>query len=118
MIIYIIGTPRTYENLKRELPDVNRPWYADNSGALGTLSIIGTYLNSLTRQDPGHGYHPKPLKSVQIVHLENIEAGKVFGARHKFKVCTGARYLGGYTGGQRVQMRLAERAYADVGEEH
>ena len=30
------------------------------------------------------------------MHLENIKAGKEFGACHGFKVCTGARYLGGY----------------------
>ena len=33
-----------------------------------------------------------------IVNFDNIEAGKEFGARHGFKVCTGARYLGGYIG--------------------
>ena len=30
------------------------------------------------------------------MHQENIEAGKMFGAHHGFKVCTGARYLRGY----------------------
>ena len=32
------------------------------------------------------------------MHQENIEAGKMFGAHHGFKVCTGARYLRGYIG--------------------
>ena len=50
----------------------------------------------LTRQGPGRGYYPKPSKSVLIVHTENIEAGKEFRSRHGFKVCTDARYLGGY----------------------
>ena len=31
-----------------------------------------------------------------IVRLENIESGKEFGEPHGFKVCTSARYLGGY----------------------
>ena len=31
------------------------------------------------------------------MHLENLEAIKVFDARHGFKVCMGAHYLGGYT---------------------
>ena len=30
------------------------------------------------------------------MHAENLEAKKVFGARHGFKVCTGAHYIGGY----------------------
>ena len=33
-----------------------------------------------------------------VVCPENPKSGKVFGARHGFKVCTGARYLGGYIG--------------------
>ena len=36
--------------------------------------------------------------SVLIILMENLEAGKEFGSRHGFKVCTGARYLGGYIG--------------------
>ena len=46
----------------------------------------------------GRGYHSEPNKSVLIVRLENIEAGKVSGARHGFRVCMGARYIGGYIG--------------------
>ena len=52
----------------------------------------------MTCQIPGQGYHPKPSNSVLIVLPENLEAGKVLGRRHGFKVCTGARYLGGYIG--------------------
>ena len=37
-------------------------------------------------------------KSELIVCLENLEAGNVFVARHGFKMCTGAHYIGGYIG--------------------
>ena len=63
---------------------------------MGTFTRIETYFDSLKRQGPGQGYYPEPSKSVLIVRPENPEAGKVFGARHGFKVCTGARYIGGY----------------------
>ena len=59
---------------------------------------LETYFDSLTRHGLGRGYHPKPTKSVLIVRPDNIEAGKVFRARRGFRVCTGARYLGGYIG--------------------
>ena len=39
---------------------------------------LENYFDSLTRQGPGQGYHPDPIKSVLIVFLENLEAGKVF----------------------------------------
>ena len=60
------------------------------------FAILETYFDYLTGQGPGRGYHPNPTKSVLIVRPENLEAGKLLGARHKFKVCTCACYLGGY----------------------
>ena len=62
------------------------------------FSRIETYFILLTRQVPGHGYYPKLSKSLLIVHPEDLKAGKEFGARYGFKVCTGARYLRGYIG--------------------
>ena len=62
------------------------------------LARIEIYFNLLAFQCPGRGYHPELSKIVLIVHSENINAGKVFGERHLFKVCTGARYLRGYIG--------------------
>ena len=85
------------KNLKQEIPDIIRPWYADDSGTLGMFAIIETYFNSLTCQGLGCGYHPELSKSVLTTNPENPEAGKEFGVRHIFKVCTCTRYLGGYT---------------------
>ena len=81
-----------------EIPDFTQTWYDDNAGALGTFAILETYFDSLTRQVLGRGYHPEPTKSALIVRPENIEVGKVFRARHRFRMCTGALYLGGYIG--------------------
>ena len=98
MIVYGIGILPLIKNLKQEIPDVKHPWYTDGTGALGTLSILQIYFDSLARQGPGPGYHPKPTKSVLIVHPENIKKRKEFAACLGFKVCTGARYLGGFIG--------------------
>ena len=94
MISYKIGILPLIKNLKQEIPDVTQPWYADDAGALGTFTRIETYFNLLTRQGLGHGYDPEPPKRILIVHMDNIESGKDFGARHGFKVCTGTRYIG------------------------
>ena len=67
IITYEIGILPLIKNLKREIPDVTQPWYADNAGALGTFTIIETYFYSLTRQGPGHSYYPKHSKIVLIV---------------------------------------------------
>ena len=98
MIAYGIRILPLTKNLKQAIPDVTHSWYADNARALGMSSRLETYFDSLTRQGLGQGYHPDPTKILLIVRPENLEAGKVFGARHIFRVFTGARYFGGYIG--------------------
>ena len=58
------------------------------------FAIIKDFFHSLEQKVPRHGYYPEPSKSVLILHLENLEDGKLFSQRHGFKVCTGASYLG------------------------
>ena len=48
MIVYGIGILPLINNLKREIPDVTHPWYADDTGDLGTFAILGTYFDSIT----------------------------------------------------------------------
>ena len=84
------------KNMKQAIPDVKHPWYAVNSGALGTFARLKTYFDSLKRHDPGRGYHPELSKRLLIVRPDNLKAGKLFGKRHGFRVCTGAHYLGNY----------------------
>ena len=96
MITYGIDILPLIKNLKRVIPDVPQPWYSDDAGALGMFTRLETYFYFLTCQGLGWGYYPNLYKSVLIVRPENFEAGKVFGARHRFKVCKGAPYLAGY----------------------
>ena len=98
IIAYGIEILPLIKNVKREIPNVTHPWYAEDSGALGTFARIETYFDSLKRQGPGWRYHHDPTKSVLIVRSENLEAGKVFGEQHEFRVGTGACHLGGYIG--------------------
>ena len=95
MVAHGIGILPSIKNLKAEFPDVTRPWYAGDAGALGMFARVEAYFHSLERHGPGRGYLPELSKSVLIVHPDNIEAGKLFGSRHGFKVCMGARYLCG-----------------------
>ena len=96
MISYRIVIFPLIKNLKWAIPGVTQPWYANKAGFLGTFARLETYLDFLKFQDPGQGYRPEQFKSVLIVHLENIKAGKVFGRHHGFRVCTCSCYLQGY----------------------
>ena len=72
IIAYGIGILSLIKNLKRMIPEFTQPWYADDSGALGTFTRLETYFDSLTRRGSGWGYPPKPTKSVLIVCLNNL----------------------------------------------
>ena len=39
---------------------------------------------------------PQSSKIFLIEHPESLKYGKMFGVSHRFKVCLGARYLGGF----------------------
>ena len=108
MIVYRVGILPLINNLKQEIPDVTQPQFNDDAEDLGTFARLETYFDSLTCQGPGWEYYPEPSKRVMIIRPENLEAIKLFGARHRFKVCTGVRYLVGYIGGnesKRYQLR-------------
>ena len=53
IIVYGIGILPLINNLKRAIPDITQPWYADDAVYLGTFAILDTYFYSLTRQGPG-----------------------------------------------------------------
>ena len=95
-IVYRIGILPLIKNIKQEIPGGTQLWYTYDAGALGTFAILKTYFDSLTLQGPGQGYYTEPSTSALIVRPENIDTGKVFGRRHVFKVCMGARFIGGY----------------------
>ena len=86
------------KKLKAAYPGITQPWYAYDAGALSMFDNIGFYFNSLKLFGLGRGCYPEPLKIIIITHLYNIAARKELGLHHKFKVCTGAHYLGGFIG--------------------
>ena len=44
MTSYGIGILPLIKNLKRAMPDVTHPWYADDAGDLGTFAKLETYF--------------------------------------------------------------------------
>ena len=79
MVAYGIGVICMMKQLKETYPDVTKPWYVDDEGALGTYDNIELYFNSLRQSRTGCGYYLEPSKIVLIVNPDNIETGKQFG---------------------------------------
>ena len=98
MVAYYIEALPMIKLLKSLYPDNTQPWYSYDSGVLCTFDNIGLYFNLLKLFGQGREYYPKPLKSVLIMHPNNLTAKKYFGLRHGFKVFVGVRYLGGFIG--------------------
>ena len=96
MVAYGIGVLPLIKRLKVVYPDVTQPWYADDAGLLSIFDNLELYFNSLKRNGPARGYYPYPTKLILIMHPENIKVGELFGAHHKFTVCTSSRYLVSY----------------------
>ena len=101
IIAYGIGIIPLFNYLKREIHGFTQPNYANNARAYDMFARLETYFYSLTCLGPVRDYHRKLTKSVLLILPENIETGKLFGRRHRFRVCMGARYLGGYIGGDK-----------------
>ena len=98
MFVYGIVVLPVVKRLKLVYPSVTQLWYIDNYGALGTCNNVELYLNSLKRIGLARGQYPNPTKIIMVVHPDNLEAGRLFGVSHGFKVCTGSHYIGGYIG--------------------
>ena len=96
IVAYNIGFLPLIKLLKAYYTDVTHPWYVCGAGALGAFDKIGLHFNWLKQFGPGSGYYPETSKIILIIHPDNLAAGKEFGLRHRFKVCTGMCYLGGF----------------------
>ena len=103
MVAYGIIILTLIKQLKSEFYDVIQPWYVDDAGALGTFANVELYFNFIKQLRPGRGCYPETSKRVLIVYPYNIQSRELFGLRHKFKVCTGARYLGSFIGDEKFK---------------
>ena len=61
------------------------------------------YFKALKNNVPARGYFPEPTKRILVAHPQNLKTGEGFGWPHGLKFCTGARYLGGYTGDDKTK---------------
>ncbi len=103
MVAYGLLLLPLIRSLKSELPDVNQPWYADDSGAGGSFAGIRKYFALLQEKGPKRGYHPEPTKSILVVQEHNKAAAEIAFKDLGFTIVTGTRYLGGFIGSETDQ---------------
>ena len=59
---------------------------------------LDIYFKAFKRNGSERGYFPYPNKIILVAHPQNLKSGGGFRQYHGFKVCAGARYIGGYIG--------------------
>jgi hypothetical protein len=113
MVAYGLLLLPLIRDLKRELPDVNQPWYADDSGAGGNFAGIRSYFERLQEKGPRRGYFPEPSKSILVVQEHNRAAAEIAFKDLGFTIVTGTRYLGGYIGSAEDQSEWVNSKTSD-----
>jgi hypothetical protein len=82
--------------LKKAFTSVEQPWYADDALAGAKFTRIWRHYNRLCEIGPDYRYYPESSKRILVMAKHNLERAKIYFADLKFKVTTGARYLGGF----------------------
>ena len=102
MVFYAVGIKPLVDHLGSTCFQAycKQSWYADDSGAIGRLSTIKQWWDTLNAYGPKYGYYPKPQKTVLLLKDPNDikKAEKIFhGTRVQIKT-DGNRYLGAAMG--------------------
>ena len=58
MVTHVIGVVLLTKQPKAIFTDVNQPWYAKNTGALGAFANVKLYFDLLKKIVPGHENYP------------------------------------------------------------
>jgi hypothetical protein len=111
MVLYGVALMPLAEHLRKFLPDVLTPWYADDAAAAGgNAEWSAMALKFLKVYGPIYGYYLEPEKSFHICKKEDEAQAKVAFYAHGLKVqfVRRMRYLGGYIGSCESKLEWVE----------
>ena len=98
MVIYGLALIPLAESLRKAVPSVVQPWYADNATMAGPVSGIAKAMGIIREEGPARGYFPEPSKSILICNPEVSETAKAALEGFNFQYRDGSRYLGSFIG--------------------
>jgi hypothetical protein len=113
MIIYGVALTPLSEQLRRDVPGVLQPWYADDMAMVGPASGIASCMALLEANGPARGYYPEPSKSILICRPEHQDAARMNLSDFDFKYQDGHRYVGGFIGTDASRTQWLEPMIAD-----
>jgi hypothetical protein len=98
MVLYGLSLTPLAEALRRAVPTVVQPWYADDAAMAGPVEGIRDAQRLLLEWGPRRGYFPEPDKSIIISPVSNHPDALEPVAEFHFKQLEGHRYVGGFVG--------------------
>ena len=98
MIAYCIGVLPFIRELRNSHPRFTQPWYADDSGAIGTFQQILENFRDLQARGPARGYYLELTKIILVVALGNVARAEEHFWGIGIRVVAGHQYMGGYIG--------------------
>jgi hypothetical protein len=113
MIIYGVALTPLSEQLRRDVPGVLQPWYADDMAMVGPASGIASCMALLEANGPARGYFPEPSKSILICRPADQDAARMNLSDFDFQYRDGHRYVGGFIGTNEARTQWLEPMIAD-----
>jgi hypothetical protein len=98
MILYGLSLTPLAETIRAAVPNLSQPWYADDSGFVGSVSALAQAQTLLQELGPRRGYYPEPEKSLLIAPLNTPPHALAALDTFQFQKSDGHRYLGGFVG--------------------
>ena len=98
MVLYGLALLPLSEYLRKEVPDVLQPWYADDCMLVGKASHIDKALGLIKERGEPRGYLAEPNKSLVACNPDAREAAKQQLKAWKLTYLDGFRYVGGFIG--------------------
>jgi hypothetical protein len=98
MIIYGVALQPLSATIRRAVPTVLQPWYADDMAMVGPCSGIAEAMTLLEELGPVRGYYPEPSKSILISQPEEQDQAREALSDFAFRYVDGHRYVGGFIG--------------------
>jgi hypothetical protein len=98
MIIYGIALRPLSAAIRKAVPTVLQPWYADDMAMVGPCRGIARAMTLLEELGPARGYFPEPSKSLLISRPEEQAQARQSLSEFDFTFVDGHRYVGGFIG--------------------
>ena len=98
MVSYGMGILPLIQELQNAHPRVEKPWYADEDGASGTLKLIRCCLDVLMMLRPVGSYFLETTTSVLVGSTQNVPWAEAFFRGYGLQFVMGGCCLRGFIG--------------------